>query len=117
MRFSGHFFVDVANWWEGRVTDVLRAIPLKLISQNKIASCDALPLGPDLRIALPIRFGVKHRGQPSAFGSRSHAIPQPVGLSCKQREAVTISSHVRARRDLARQIIYLPGLGFIAWQP
>jgi hypothetical protein len=77
MRSSGHFFVDVANWWEGRVTDVLRAIPLKLISQNKIASCDALPLGPNLRISFPIRFGVKHRGQPSAFGSDSHAIPQP----------------------------------------
>jgi hypothetical protein len=34
-------------------------------------------VGPDRRIALPIRFGVKHRGHPSAFGSDSHAIPQP----------------------------------------
>jgi hypothetical protein len=102
MRSSGHFFVDVANWWEGRVANVLRAIPLKLISQNKIAACDALPLGPDRRIALPIRFGVKHRGQPSAFGSDSHAIPQPYACPAEQREAVTFSSRVIAPVVLER---------------
>jgi hypothetical protein len=74
---SGRFFVEIANSWEGRVANVLTAIPLKLISQDKIASCDALPLDPDLRVALQLRFGAKHRGQPSAFGSGSHAILQP----------------------------------------
>jgi hypothetical protein len=70
---SGYFFVG-ANSWKGSVTNVLAAIPLKLISQIKIASCDVLPLGPDLRVTLQLRFGAKHRGQPSAFGSGSHAI-------------------------------------------
>jgi hypothetical protein len=83
---SGRFFVDVANLWEVRVANVLTAIPLKLTSQRKIASCDVLPLRPDFRVALQLRFGPKHRGQPCAFGSRSHAIPQPTSLPARQTE-------------------------------
>ena len=80
---------------------VLTPVPLKLISQNKIASCDVLPLGPDFRVVPPIRFGAKHRGQPFAFGSGSYAIPQSYACPAKERAAVTISSRVyRARRDL-----------------
>src|SRR5262245_37418420 len=79
LRLS-RFFVKVVNSWEGDAANILTAIPLKFICQNKIASCDALPLGPDLRVTLQLCFGAKHRGQPSAFGSRSHALPQPRSL-------------------------------------
>ena len=95
MRSSGHFFVDE---WEGRVANILRATPLDLTSQNKIASCDAFPLGPDLRVALPIRFGIKHRCQSFAFGRGTHAIPQPYACPSEQGKAVAISSRVIASR-------------------
>jgi hypothetical protein len=87
---DGAYASNHATAVEGRVADVLTAIPLKLIRQDEIASCDNLPLGPNLRVVLLLRFGAKHRSQPFAFGCGSHAISSRPALQINVKQLKSV---------------------------